>query len=402
MLPVLPLVLFALTYLGLALGRVRGLALDRTGFAVLGAVAMLGTGCLTLDQARASIDAPTIAVLFGMMLLSVQYRMAGLHGAIVRSLARARRPEGLLFGLIVVTAGLSAELTNDVICYALTPLVVAAMARTRHDPLPYLLAIAGAANIGSALTPIGNPQNILIAQRLHLAFLPFVTTTFVPVVLSLGFLHLVLRRRLRERTEIHLAPTEPDVPLDRWQAAKAIALTVAAVVLFLTPIPAHLTALGIAGLVMVHRRMATREMLGLVDWPLLALFAGLFTVVRGLELSGWVFAARDGLLASGLDLALPSVLVPFAVLLGLVVGNVPAIVLALPLAGTGTPHLGQALALCATFAGNAILVGSVANIIVAEQAERMGVRMGFREHARVGVPVAIVSLGTAVAALALR
>jgi Na+/H+ antiporter NhaD/arsenite permease-like protein len=407
--PLLPLVLFVLTYAGLALGRVPGLALDRTGFAVLGAVAFLATGSITVEQAKQAVDAPTLAVLFGMMLLSAQYRQSGLYSAIGGRLAQVADPRRLLLGTIVVTALLAAVLTNDVICFALTPLLAGALLASRRPPLPYLLALACAANLGSALTPIGNPQNILIAQSLHLPFLPFMLACAAPVVLSLGVLYLIVAPRLRKSEDrsapVDLAAAEAaaeaeHIPLHRWQAAKAILLTAAAIALFLSPVPAPLTALGIAGFVLTSRRMLTRDMLAQVDWHLLALFVGLFVVGRGFEVSGWTEAARGALAAAGADLAHPAALVVAVSLLSLVVGNVPAVMLLLPFVGR-QPATGYAMALSSTFAGNAVLVGSIANLIVAEQAGRLGVPFGFREHLRVGLPVTLISLGLAAAAMLL-
>lgn len=404
--PLLPLILFVLTYAGLALGRVPGLALDRTGFAVLGAVAFLATGSITVEQAKEAVDAPTLAVLFGMMLLSAQYRQSGLYSAIGGRLAQVADPRRLLLGTIVVTALLAAVLTNDVICFALTPLLAGALLASRRPPLPYLLALAGAANLGSALTPIGNPQNILIAQSLHLPFLPFLLACAAPVVLSLGVLYLVVAPRLREpagrvaAAGNLAAAAEESIPLHRWQAAKAILLTAAAIALFLSPVPAPLTALGIAGFVLTSRRMRTRDMLAQVDWYLLALFVGLFVVGRGFEVSGWTEAARGALAAAGADLSHPAALVVAVSLLSLLVGNVPAVMLLLPFVGR-QPATGYAMALSSTFAGNAVLVGSIANLIVAEQAERLGVPFGFREHLRVGLPVTLASLALAAGAMLL-
>jgi Na+/H+ antiporter NhaD/arsenite permease-like protein len=401
-LPVLPLVLFVVTYLGLALGRIPGLKLDRTGFALLGAVGFLASGAISVDEAKAAVDAPTLVVLFGMMLLSAQYRLSGLYGAIGARLSRARSARGLLLGTIVVSGLLSAVLTNDVVCFALTPLLAGALLRAGRSPLPYLLALACASNIGSALTPIGNPQNILISQSLRLDFLPFVLACAVPTVLSLACLYLLLVRRLpagpeREGT---LEPEEPTEPaLDRWQAGKALLLTAATIALFLSPVPAPLTALGLCGVVLTSRRMHTREVLALVDWHLLALFVGLFVVVRGFELSGWTEAAGAALAAAGADLGRPGVLVPGVAVLGNLVGNVPAVMLLLPFVER-TPATGYALALASTFAGNALLVGSIANLIVAEQAERLGIPFRFRDHLRIGLPITLVSLALAVAAMA--
>jgi Na+/H+ antiporter NhaD/arsenite permease-like protein len=400
--PLLPLILFALTYVGLALGRIPGLALDRTGFALLGAVAFLATGSLSVAQAKEAVDAPTLAVLFGMMLLSAQYRQSGLYAAIGHRLARVADPRRLLLGTILVTAALSAVLTNDVICFALTPLLAGSLLASRRPPLPYLMALACAANLGSALTPIGNPQNILIAQTLHLPFLPFVLACAVPVVLSLGALYLFVAPRLRQNGDASAEPpaTEEDIPIHRWQATKAVLLTAMAIALFLSPVPAPLTALGIAGFVLTSRRMHTRDMLAQVDWNLLALFVGLFVVGRGFEVSGWTETARNALAGMGADLSHPAVLVVAVSALSLLVGNVPAVMLLLPFVGR-QPATGYAMALASTFAGNAVLVGSIANLIVAEQAGRLGIRFGFREHVVTGLPVTLVSLALAAGAMLL-
>ena len=390
--PLLPLILFALTYVGLALGRIRGLALDRTGFALLGAVAFLATGIVSLDDAKDALDAGTLAVLFGMMMLSAQYQQSGLYGAIGGSLTRSARPRRLLLGALLVSALLSAVLTNDVVCFALAPLVGAAVLRAGRNPLPYLLAIACGANLGSALTPIGNPQNILIAQRLHLAFLPFVLACAVPVGLGLAFAYFWIARDVPANGAASLDGEGNAAPaLDRREAAKALALTVAAIVLFLTPVPAGVTALAIAGVVLTSRKMHTRDMLALVDWHTLALFVGLFVVHRGLDASGWAQAAERALAAQGADLGRPLVLAPVVAVLGNLVGNVPAVMLLLPFVPP-SPQIGWTLALVSTFAGNALLIGSIANLIVAEQAERLGVPIGFRVHLRVGLPVSVVSL----------
>jgi Na+/H+ antiporter NhaD/arsenite permease-like protein len=165
-------------------------------------------------------------------------------------------------------------------------------------------------------------------------------------------------------------------------------------------VPAPLTALGVAGVVLTSRRMHTRQMLALVDWHLLALFVGLFIVGRGFETSGWTEAARDALGTAGLDLSHPAVLVIVVSLLGLLVGNVPAVMLLLPFVSR-EPATGYALALASTLAGNAVLVGSIANLIVAEQAEKLGVRIGFREHLAAGLPITLISLAFAAGAMLL-
>jgi len=398
-----PLAVFVATYAAIAVGRIPGLALDRTGFALLGALAFLGLGTVSLEAAKDSVDAPTLALLFGMMVLSALYQQSGLYTRIGGALARSTNPRRLLAGTLVSAAALSAVLTNDVVCFAMAPLVAASVVRAGLPPLPYLLALACATNIGSALTPIGNPQNILISQRLALPFAPFVLACAAPVLLSLGFLYLFLARRVPRVAplggEPPAAPRE-ETPFQRGPAVKALVLTGAALVLFLTKVPAHLTALGVAALVLTSRRMYSRSTLALVDWHLLALFCGLFVVNRGLEASGWTGRAVEALAGAGVDFTSGAVLVPAVAGLGLLVGNVPATMLLLPLVPHHL-HVGYAIALASTFAGNAVLFGSIANLIVAERAAPYGVRLGFRDHLAVGVPVTLVSLVLAALAMVL-
>lgn len=393
----LPLALFAATYVGLVLGKIPGLALDRTGIALVGAVGFLATGCVTLEQALAGVDVPTLAVLFGLMLLSAEYRVSGLYDAIGRRLAAVPDPRRLLAGIVGAAAGLSALLTNDVVCVALTPLIGTALLRTRHDAVPFLLALACATNVGSALTPIGNPQNILIAQRLGLPFLPFVLACAAPVVVALAFTYWWCARGLRERPD---GPPPADgpapIPLDRRGARKAVVLTVATLILLCTPVPMWLTALGVGACILVTRRTPTHRLLAQVDWSLLVLFVGLFVVVHGLEVSGWTGKA-DGLLkASGARLASPPILVPVSALLSNLFSNVPAVMLMLPF--VGTEHAtGHGLALASTFAGNTWLLASIANLIVVVQAERLGIPISARRHLAIGLPVTLVSLAVAAA-----
>lgn len=391
---VLPLAVFVLTYAAIAVGRIPGLALDRTGFALLGALAFLGLGTVSLAEAKDAVDAGTLALLFGMMVLSALYQQSGLYTRVGDALARSASPRRLLAGTVVSSAALAAVLTNDVVCFAMAPLLAETALRAGLPPLPYLLALACATNIGSALTPIGNPQNILISQRLALPFGPFVLACAVPVLLSLVFLYLFLARALPRSAPaggVAPPPAREAVPYRSGSAAKALVLTAAALVLFLSPVPAHLTALGIAALVLTSRRMYTRDTLALVDWHLLALFCGLFIVNRGLEASGWTQALVGALERGGIDLSAPKVLVPAVAGLGLAVGNVPATMMLLPLVPHEL-HVGYAIALASTFAGNAVLFGSIANLIVAERAAASGVRMGFLDHLRVGLPVTFVSL----------
>ena len=409
------LVVFALVYLGMLLGGLPGLRLDRTGVALLGAIALLAWGVLTPEQARDAIDVPTLALLFGLMVVSAQFQLAGLYGRIAAGLgASALPPARLLLAVVVVAGVLSAVLVNDVVCLALAPLLVEICARRGLAPLPFLLGLACASNVGSAATLIGNPQNILVGQSLQLSFAGYLLDAGVPAALGLLLTWLIISRATRGSWEA--APgavpravattTAALAPLDRWQAAKAVALTLAMIVAFLGGWwPREVVALAGAGLALLSRRLHSRAMLGVVDWQLLVLFCGLFVVNHALEQSGAVASLLAGAQRHGADLSRPLCLFPATVLLSNVVSNVPAVMLLLPAADPaagGHAQAGAILALASTLAGNLLLVGSIANLIVADQAARLGVRLGWKEHARVGVPVTVATLAVAAAWLWLR
>jgi len=397
------LVVFGLVYLGMILGEIPGLKLDRAGIALLGAIALVAAGRLTPHAAWEAIDIPTMGLLFGLMVVSAQLRLGGFYTRVTRSVAGAAVPPTVLLALVIGVAGvLSALLANDIICLALAPLLVEACARRALDPVPYLLALACAANVGSAATLIGNPQNMLIGQRLGLPFGGYLLDAAVPSLLGLAavwaVIHVATRGRWQRRTPV---PAVEARPFDAWQTAKGVAVLAAIVALFLLSTTSReVVAVSAAGVLMLSRRLASRDFLGLVDWNLLVLFVGLFVVNHALADSGWLAAGIAATQARGLDLADPGVLFAAVVVLSNLVSNVPAVMLLLPVATH--PLAGAVLALASTLAGNLFIVGSIANIIVVEQARALDVRIGWREHARVGIPVTLITLALAAAWLALR
>lgn len=178
---------FALVYLGMILGGLPRLALDRTGVALLGAIVLIASGDMSLAAASAAVDGPTLALLFGLMIVSAQFRLGGFYTHLTRNLAgRDGSPEKLLAVLVATAGGLSALLANDIVCLAMAPILVEVCARRRLDPVPFLLALACAANVGSAATLIGNPQNMLIGETLRLSFGGYLLDAFVPAALGLA------------------------------------------------------------------------------------------------------------------------------------------------------------------------------------------------------------------------
>ncbi len=408
----LVLAVFGIVYLGMILGGLPRLRLDRTGVALLGAIAIVGGGVMTPEQAAQSIHLPTILLLFSFMVISAQMRLGGFYGAVTRRIASLPlRPAGLMGAVIAVTAVLSAVFSNDIVCLAVAPVLAEACLRRRLDPVPFLLGLACAANIGSAATLIGNPQNMLIGEVLHLPFGSYLLQALPPVLLGLlalwGWLAWSLRggagsSAMDAPNGRQLALLEAEAPpLNRWQTIKGLFVALALVIVFLaTHWPRDVAALVGAGVLLLSQRFHSSKVMGQVDWELLVLFMGLFIVNHALALTGLTAQAVQALAAHGVRLGEPVPLFGATLLLSNLVSNVPAVMLLLPVA-QGT-HAGPTLALVSTLAGNLVIVGSLANIIVVDAAARAGIVIDWRRHARTGVPVTLLSLALTAAWLAWR
>jgi Na+/H+ antiporter NhaD/arsenite permease-like protein len=388
---------FVLTYIGMALGRVPGLLLDRSGIALVAAVVLVATGAVRPESLPQAIHFPTIALLFALMIVSARFAAAGFYDASAAWIARHRGHPALLLALtIAIGGGLSAILVNDIVVFVMTPLLCAGLARRGLDPRPFLAALAGAANAGSAATLIGNPQNIVIGQVGGLDFLAFLGVCGPPALAALGAVYLAVWIVWREQLVMRPKPVEaPPVAFDRGQTVKAALATLVLLALFATPVPRELSAMVIAALLLTSRRFASRDMLTSVDWPLLLLFAGLFVVNAGLAQTGVTADALSWLAAQGWLPDRLSVLAPLALAASNTVGNVPAVILLLAVWKNVPEGALYGLALMTTLAGNFLLVGSIANLIVAERAAQAGVRFGFADHARAGIPMTLASMAIA-------
>lgn len=394
----LVVVVFVATYLGMALGRVPGLRIDRTGIALMALAVLLFAGALDMGRVGQAIDAPTIVLLFALMILSAQYQASGFYDACAMAIVRARlSPSFLLLMTIVIAGGLSALLANDIVCFALAPLLCTGIAGRGLDPRPFLLGLAAGSNAGSAATVIGNPQNILIGQVGKLDFLEFLAVCGVPALLSLPVVFVVIRLVWARSLTRPEPPRDlpPPAVVDRWQMAKAVTATALLVILFFTPEPREIGALAIAALLLASRRLPSREMIGGVDWHLLLLFACLFAVTAAFADTGLPERALGWLAERELLPDRLSVLTPLALAMSNSIGNVPAVILLLtvwPDPPTGALY---GLALLSTLAGNFLLLGSLANLIVAERAATRGVVLGFGDFAASGIPITIVTMAIA-------
>jgi Na+/H+ antiporter NhaD/arsenite permease-like protein len=391
------IVIFSLTYLLISGRRLKVLPLNRPAAALLGAVLMVGLGVMTPEQAYRSVDYNTLVLLLGMMLISSYLWMAGFfEWAADWILRRAPTPQRLLLYLILTSGVLSALLVNDTVCLMLTPLVVAVMVRGKLPLMPYLLALAMSANLGSVATLVGNPQNMIIGSMSHLSFVRFSGSMVLVAIAGLTIQYAILRfgfRTLLRSAKIQL-PADPPRPVDRKLLLLTFSVLALVFIGFITGCNLPWTAMAGGALIMVLARRDTHEVLKLVDWHLLLFFAALFIVVEGLNITGLpdqAHAKVQGLFGSTVASQAWN-LAWFSALGSNVFSNVPFVLVAgkwVP--GFVNPEImWKVMALATTFAGNLTILGSVANMIVVESA-RGHAEVGFWDYARFGIPVTLAT-----------
>jgi Na+/H+ antiporter NhaD/arsenite permease-like protein len=386
--------IFAGTYLVLAIGGLPGFRIDRTGAAVIGASLMLGCNVLTFDEAIQAVDHSTLVLLFGMMIVVANLRLSGFFRVVAaRAVEHAHRPKTLLAAVIAVAGLFSAFFVNDTMCIVLTPLVLEVATALGRNPVPYLLAVAMAANVGSVATITGNPQNMLIGNMSGIPYRNF-AGALTPVALAglmLTFLVIVLsfRKEFRDVERVNVAPLR--VRVNRVLMLKSLAMSAGMIVFFFLGWPVAKVAVVAGALLLITRRVKPEKVYHEIDWSLLAMFAGLFIVVAGVEKT----SLEEDLvaLAAQYHLDRAGVLTSLSAALSNLVSNVPAVLVFRPIIA----HLEDArrgwllLAMSSTFAGNLTVLGSVANLIVVQRSRREA-PISFWQYFRVGAPLTLLTL----------
>lgn len=391
--------IFAFTYLGLAIGKIPGLKIDRAGITTVGAAACLAIGAISLHGAAHAVDYRTIVLLFAMMIITAHLRISGFFESVTHLIAeRFHKPKALLAIIILMSGILSAFLVNDVVCVALSPLVLKICEKLKRNPIPYLIALATSSNIGSVATITGNPQNIMIGNSSGIPYFQFALRLGPIAVLGLilDFLLIAWIYRSTLAQQNQAAETGPAREKNartphRLLLIKSVIVTIAVIVGFFLGKPIVVVALTGAAILLLER-INPEKIYDLVDWPLLVMFSGLFVVVSAFEshiVQNWGIEHWHSIQDSPVFLV--GVL---SAAVSNLVSNVPAVLLFKPL----IPHMQNqqtawlSLAMSSTLAGNLTILGSVANLIVIETARKDGVRLGFVEYLRVGVPLTILSL----------
>ncbi len=406
----LAIAIFAATYLVISGQRIPGVRLDRPSAALCGAVFMVLSGTLTMKQAYAAIDLDTLTLLLGMMVIAAYLAEAAFFRTIAyRAALHAGSARGLLV-IVVAVAGLaSTVMVNDTVCLMMTPIVLAVVNELRLPPMPYLLAIASASNIGGVMTLTGNPQNMIIATASHLSYRTYALRMAPVAILGLVFCAAILAWSFRR--ELPRGPLAPPTvaapPIDRWLLGKSLLVLAGVVIGFVAGKPLPGVALAGAATLTLIARTSPRPVFQRIDWSLLLFFGGLFVVIRG--------AAESGMLDRLYHWFTPLVgntpgrqLVTFGIFTQLasnLFSNVPYVLVARDLVGQLQQPEFQwtGLAMASTLAGNLTIVGSVANLIVLELAGRDG-KIGFFKFLRYGLPitVATTALGFGVLLLEMR
>jgi len=391
----LALLIICGTLIGVAVGRYPWLRMNRATIAITGATLLVVIGAIPLERAYTAIDLNTIVLLFAMMILNVNLRLAGFFRLVGGWVIRWARSPRWLLALIIGAAGLlSALFLNDTIVLMFTPLVLEITALLKRNPVPYLIGLVTAANIGSVATITGNPQNMLIGMSSQIPYVTFAAYLAPVALFGLGVAWGVLVLLYRQEFAPGVFAETACLPARRYRPLLRKSLLATGLMLgaFLWGVPIPLAAMSAAVLLLVTRRLKPARVFVELDWTLLVFFSALFVVTGAIETTGW----SEQLFALAKPIAERGVLALAGVAAGLsnLVSNVPAVLLFRPLI-SHFPWPQQAwltLAMATTLAGNLTLLGSVANLIVAEIAQQRGVRLSFTEYLKAGVPITILSL----------
>jgi Na+/H+ antiporter NhaD/arsenite permease-like protein len=388
-------VVFVGSYLALAIGRIPGLNIDRAGIALVGAGLMVASGALPLEDAYKAVDLDTITLLLGMMIVVANLRLSGFFAVANAWVgAHAGRPLILLGAIVTISGVFSAFLVNDAICLMLAPLVLELTLALGRRPVPYLLALAMASNVGSTATITGNPQNIMIGGFSHIAYTKF-ALALGPIALA-GLIITVAFIALFHRAEFagaaRLAAPRAKVEVNRALVLRALLATLIMVGLFFAGVVPAKAAIVIGGLLLLTRRVKSRRVYAEIDWSLLLMFAGLFIIVAGAQ---HTLLTPDVVAAVGrLRLDQVPVLSAVTAVLSNLVSNVPAVLVMKPFVDAlkDQDKAWLVIAMASTLAGNFTVLGSIANLIVVQRASASGVAIGFWDYFRVGAPLTLVTL----------
>ncbi len=395
---ILGLIIFIITYTGIIFTRLPWINIDRPSAAFFGAVAMILSGILSFDEAILSIDFNTIALLLGMMIIIATLQIDGFFGLIAnKTLSISKTPTGLLISIVFITGIGSAFLVNDAVVLMLTPIIILLCRNYNLNPIPYLIAEILSSNVGSAMTITGNPQNMLIGMTSGISYGKFLLV-LAPISIIGMILVIIIIKYLYSndfKGKKLIANSENSLKYNIKSMHISVPIFFLVIISFFL---GHFINLSIsmisltgASLILIFGKIKPSKLIREVDWVLLLFFACLFIVVHGIEKVGileslknystWSNKSESIFTIHGLSLVASQI-----------VSNVPFVIAIIPLIkSTATELTWLSLASASTLAGNATIIGAVANLIVIESAEKHNISISFKTFFKSGIITTLVS-----------
>jgi Na+/H+ antiporter NhaD/arsenite permease-like protein len=399
--PYITLLIVGITFIGIAVGRYPIIRSNRTTIALMGVALLVLTKQIHFNQISSYLDFNTLILLFSMMILNANLKFSGFFNLASKALIHyAKTPRFFLAVEILLVGFLSALFLNDTICLMFTPLILSLMEKLKRNPIPYLIALAMASNVGSTATLTGNPQNMIVGVASGLSYLEFAMALTPIALLGLVVIWWVL---VKTYTFEFMQPFPPATEIDsETETSKPTLIKTSVIILgmliaMLLGVPVSLAAFLAANGLLITRRYQPHMVFAEFDWSLLVFFGSLFVVSGSLETSGamnlifepeiWI----DRIQIWNLSL--------ISGVLSNLVSNVPAVLLLKPVVlMMSDARLGWlTLAASSTLAGNLTLLGSVANLIVAESAARWRVNLSFWEYTKTGIIITVITLVISIA-----
>jgi len=388
-------ILILLSLFGIAIGSFPKFRMNRATISLVGASALIIINEMNLKKAVSFIDIDTIILIFAMMIININLRLAGFFNIIANKvIAYSKTPRQLLIILTFSSGILSSLFLNDTIVIMFTPMIIEIVIHFKRNPIPYLIALATSANIGSAATIVGNPQNMIIGIQSGISFSEFMFYMF-PISLVCLFLVVIVisiiykKEFTNQKFEENL---DKETKIYRPLFIKSTAVLTLMLIAFLIGSPVAITALAASAILLITRRIKPERVFLEVDFSLLIFFACLFIIshqtnyllTSSVKISDLQFFSENRIINISI----------VASVLSNIISNVPAVLILSPIIKEmiNPEKIWLTLALSSTFAGNLTLLGSVANLIVVEMARKRGVNIKFTEYLKSGVIITIISL----------
>jgi len=391
------LIIFIITYIGIIFTRLPKVNIDRPSAAFTGAVAMIVFGIISFDNAIKAIDFNTITLLLGMMIIVSTLKFEGFFSLIAsKTISYSHSRNKLLIIIVFITGIASAFLVNDAVVLLFTPIIISICRKTKLNPIPYLIAEILSSNIGSAMTITGNPQNMLIGISSNISYLDFLIKllpiSIIGMIIIVFIVKLFYRKHFNDKSILEF---ETDYKYDFKKMRISVLIFLLVIIGFffgkILSLSIPIIALIGASLILLFGKAKPSSVIKDVDWVLLLFFASLFILVSSIQSLGLL----DSFINIELNENLSSIigLHTLSLVMSQILSNVPYTVLMTPLMDVlNNENLWLALASSATLAGNATIIGAMANLIVIESAEKENVKISFWEFFKIGIITTLITL----------